>query len=85
MAGAPEITGEIVEPWLPDVLARQPGVYRSRLGSLGLTISEITLKGDVAGMLSAARPPSHASPSQSSASVSLAGAFAGARTARSRN
>lgn len=37
----------------------------------------ITLKGDLAGMLNAARPPSHASPSQSRASASFAGAFGG--------
>jgi hypothetical protein len=38
---------------------------------------KITLKGDVAGMLNAARPPSHARLSRSRASASFAGAFGG--------
>ena len=38
---------------------------------------KITLKGDLAGMLNAARPPSHASLRQSRASASFAGDFGG--------
>jgi hypothetical protein len=45
---------------------------------------KITLKGDLAGMLSAARPPSHASSSGARASASFAEPLAEAKTARGR-